>query len=333
MPKSIFLPLLEPYSTVSFIGMCKNAGKTTVLGRCLNEYRDADEILALTSIGRDGEAVDLVTQTAKPDIFVESGTLIATAAELLPLCDISREILACTGIATPMGEVVLLRARSDGYVQLGGPSTVSQLTEVRELFFRHGAHRVFIDGALSRKTLSTRALSDASILCTGASLGGGMEHVVAETAFFCALASLPLFSEEVLPSQEGKWTLIGESVCGSDQSALFSALREREENRTRTVLVQGALTDAMVESYIRTAGTAPISLIVADSSKLLLRRENYRRMLTKQCRFFVLDKVNLVAVMVNPFSAYGVSFPAEEFRAAMAAAVSLPVFDVKEDFL
>ena len=333
MPTSIFLPLLEPYSTVSFIGMCKNAGKTTVLGRCLNEYRNAGEILALTSIGRDGEAVDLVTQTAKPDIFVESGTLIATAAELLPLCDISREILACTGIATPMGEVVLLRARSDGYVQLGGPSTVSQLAEVRELFFRHGAHRVFIDGALSRKTLCTRALSDASILCTGASLGGGMEHVVSETAFFCVLASLPLFSEEVLPSQEGKWTLIGESVCGSGQSALFSALREREENRTRTVLVQGALTDAMVESYIRTARAAPISLIVADSSKLLLRRENYRRMLTKQCRFFVLDKVNLVAVMVNPFSAYGVSFPAEEFRTAMAAAVSLPVFDVKEDFL
>lgn len=42
-----------------------------------------DESIALTSIGRDGERSDLVTNTKKPEIFVYDGTIIATAEKLL----------------------------------------------------------------------------------------------------------------------------------------------------------------------------------------------------------------------------------------------------------
>ena len=335
MKAHIFLDLLRPHTTISLIGMCKNAGKTTVLNRCLLEYNGVNEVLGLTSIGRDGEAVDLVTKTAKPSIYVHRGALIATASELLPYCDISREVLECTGLSTPMGEVVIVRALSDGHVQLGGPSTVSQLIDVRERFFRHGASRVFIDGALSRKTLCTRALSDAAVLCTGASLEGGMDHVIEQTAFFCTLAALPVFSDKALSGlfrgiSEAKWTLIGEKILHSNQPALFSALREQTANRTHTLFALGALTDAMVDSYIRTADLAPITIVVSDSSKLLLSRGSFQRLITKKCRFVVLDRINLVAVTVNPFSAYGNPFPPEEFLAAMSKAVSLPVFNVKE---
>ena len=78
-----------------------------------------DESIALTSIGRDGERSDLVTNTKKPEIFVYDGTIIATAEKLLfaggNLSDsendaqkngmnsgISREILDTTGMPTPM---------------------------------------------------------------------------------------------------------------------------------------------------------------------------------------------------------------------------------------
>ena len=146
--------LIAPYRSISIIGMCKNAGKTTVLNSIIRQYAGCGETLALTSIGRDGEDQDLVTGTKKPGIFVAEGTLIATASELvLQRCDVTREILDTTGISTPMGDVVLFRARSDGAVQLAGPSINSQLAQVREDFFRFGADRVLIDGALSRKSL------------------------------------------------------------------------------------------------------------------------------------------------------------------------------------
>ena len=89
--------LIKPYSSVSLIGMCKNAGKTTVLNRLIKDCRRMDESIALTSIGRDGERSDLVTNTKKPEIFVYDGTIIATAescflrAEICPIPEMMRK--------------------------------------------------------------------------------------------------------------------------------------------------------------------------------------------------------------------------------------------------
>ena len=71
--------------TLSIVGMCKNAGKTTVLNRLLS-LKANGEVWGLTSIGRDGESTDVVTGTEKPGIFVPQGTLIATAKDMLRLC-------------------------------------------------------------------------------------------------------------------------------------------------------------------------------------------------------------------------------------------------------
>ena len=109
----------------ALLGMCKNAGKTTALTRLIRECAAAGVTAGLTSIGRDGESRDLVTDTEKPPIYMYAGMLAATAEELLPLSDVSREILAQTGVHTSLGEVLLFRARSDGFVQLAGPESWS----------------------------------------------------------------------------------------------------------------------------------------------------------------------------------------------------------------
>ena len=77
--------LIKPYSSVSLIGMCKNAvGKTTVLNRLIKDCRRMDESIALTSIGRDGERSDLVTNTKKPRNFrLRRQAITATAEKLL----------------------------------------------------------------------------------------------------------------------------------------------------------------------------------------------------------------------------------------------------------
>ena len=112
----------------------------------------------------------MVTGTEKPGIFVREGTLIATAKDMLRLGDVTKEILMTTGIPTPLGEVVIMRARSAGYVQLAGPSITTQLRSVSESFFALGAEKSVIDGALGRKSLGARAVAEGVILCTGAQL-------------------------------------------------------------------------------------------------------------------------------------------------------------------
>ena len=171
---------LNSVKTLSIVGMCKNAGKTTVLNWLLR--RSGGRVLGLTSIGRDGESTDVVTGTEKPGIYVSEGTLIATAKDMLALCDVTQEILFTTGIPTPVGEVVIVRAKSAGWVQLAGPSITSQLKTVSDLFFSLGVEQTVIDGALGRKSLGARAVADGVILCTGASYHMRMEKTVADTA-------------------------------------------------------------------------------------------------------------------------------------------------------
>ena len=53
---------LNETKTMSIVGMCKNAGKTTMLNWLLTAGH-LRGTLGLTSIGRDGESTDVVTGT------------------------------------------------------------------------------------------------------------------------------------------------------------------------------------------------------------------------------------------------------------------------------
>lgn len=165
-------PLVGDAPTVTFIGLCKNAGKTTAMCRLMEEL--PGETLALTSVGRDGERTDVVTGTEKPEIWVRAGTLFATARGMLPLCDATLRVEAVTDVMTPLGAVGILRALSDGYIQLAGPSAVSQLGPLSRTFRALGAQRVLIDGAAGRRSLAGVEPGAAAILCVGASVDGGI---------------------------------------------------------------------------------------------------------------------------------------------------------------
>ena len=339
--RAIISELIRPYRSVSIIGMCKNAGKTTVLDQIIREMDGDGRTLALTSIGRDGEDKDLVTGTQKPGIYVARGTLVATASDLiLHHCDVTREVLATTGISTPMGEVVVLRAMSDGGIQLAGPSVTSQLARLREDFFRMGADLVLIDGALSRKTLCSRRVTEATILCTGASYNKNMDTVVEDTCYHCQILTLPETEDlavrraaEQLEDPRGT-VVLGEGGPWTVPAGLpvADALRREQAAGARAVFFGGALTDHLIKPLIMSGERLEgMALVVRDSSKILLKRDNYEKILRRGVCLQVLDTVNLVAVAVNPFSAYGFHFSKDELMARMEARIGLPVINVRED--
>ncbi len=295
--------------TLSIVGMCKNAGKTTVLNWLLS-HMGCERVLGLTSIGRDGESTDVVTGTEKPGIFVPEGTLIATAKDMLKLCDVTKEVLWTTGIPTPLGEVVILKAMSAGWVQLAGPSIVSQLKTVSELFFALGAKQVIIDGALGRKSLGARSVADGIILCTGASYDRRMEKVVEDTAAFYRILNLP------------KAQTIPEPYDGTLKE-VFAARHE--------ALIQGALTEPMVLPLLKSGVLRDGRLVVQDPSKVLLGADVLERLQRRNVVLETEDAAKTLCVTVNPVSAYGWRFDERAFADAMAAAVDVPVLNVKED--
>lgn len=332
--------LIRGYGSLSIIGMCKNAGKTTALNRIIRELSGNGQTIALTSIGRDGESSDLVTGTKKPGIYVSEGTLVATAADLLRRCDFTKEVVDTTGVSTPMGEVVVLRARSDGNVQIAGPSITEQLTRLSETFRRLGADVVLIDGAISRKTLCSRKVTEATVLCTGASYHKNLDVVLRDTQHTCRLLTLPEVADPALRAavdahQKNPRTtlLVGEEGVSMLPlgTTVEDGLRKPENQKTNYIFLGGAMSDGQMRPLLMS--NAPLkarTFVVRDSSKLLISPDTYEKIRIRGADIRVLDNVNLVALTVNPFSAYGYDFDKDEFMEKMQAMVDVPVINVEE---
>lgn len=300
---------LQSVRSMSIVGMCKNAGKTTMLNWLL-AHSGRGRVLGLTSIGRDGESTDVVTGTEKPSIFVPAGTLIATARDMLWLGDVTKEILVSTGIPTPLGEVIIMRARSDGYVQLAGPSITTQLKSVSQTFFDLGAEQSIIDGALGRKSLGARQVAEGIVLCTGASYHMRMEKVIADTVSIYRIMNLPK----------------AQTVPAAPEGTLEQCLKEQGE-----ALVTGALTDSMVLPLLRAGVLRKNRLVVADPSKVLLSPDTLDKMQLREVRLEMAEAARTLCITVNPVSAYGWKFDKDEFRARLQEAVDVPVINVKEE--
>ncbi len=300
---------LQSVHSMSIVGMCKNAGKTTMLNWLL-AHSGRGRVLGLTSIGRDGESTDVVTGTEKPSIFVPAGTLIATAKDMLWLGDVTKEILVSTGIPTPLGEVIIMRARSDGYVQLAGPSITTQLKSVSQTFFDLGAEQSIIDGALGRKSLGARQVAEGIVLCTGASYHMRMEKVIADTVSIYRIMNLPK----------------AQTVPAAPEGTLEQCLKEQGE-----ALVTGALTDSMVLPLLRAGVLRKNRLVVADPSKVLLSPDTLDKMQLREVRLETAEAARTLCITVNPVSAYGWKFDKDEFRARLQEAVDIPVINVKEE--
>lgn len=282
--------LLGEYKTISIVGICKNAGKTTTLGRLIDACRG--ERLGLSSIGRDGEAKDVATGTDKPPVRVPAGTVFATAERLIPLCTVTRTVLALSDIVTPLGRVAVLRAESEGQVQIAGPSTVEQMQQIALDMRAFGAERVLIDGAIFRRSIANPRLCDAVILAVGAAYHADMARVVNDAGFLCDIMSLPLYD-------------------GEAEARFFD----------------GALTDATAEQLAR---EAPCPLVLLDPSRALLGEAAYRRLARHGTVLYVREKPALLFVSANPYSPYGAGFSGAAFIEALSARLPVPVLDAKE---
>jgi hypothetical protein len=336
MKNNELITLLAQYNTVSIIGMSKNAGKTTVLNRLVAEYGESGLKIGLTSIGRDGESVDVVTRTDKPEIYVTEGTIIATAAELLKKSDITKEVMQTTGINTPMGEVVFVRARSDGNVQIGGGSINSQIVRLCGEFRKLGAKKVLVDGAVSRKTVSSPGVTDAAILCAGASHNTDMDKVVDDTAFAVELLTLELLSDrragkviDNLPETSGKIIAIrpdGDFIpINIDEPSYIG-------NTIAFIYIRGAVSDRVVDRLVMSnINLRDVKIIIEDGSKLFIKPQTLEKLKRRGSGVFTKQRINLVALTINPVSTFGFNFDKIKFMEAMRERVAIPVFNVLDD--
>lgn len=333
------LEKIKNYRTISIIGMDKNVGKTTALNYILDKSKEK-LTLGITSIGRDGEEEDRVTETKKPKIYIKRGTYIATSKQCLFNGDITKEIVETTEINTPMGEVVIAKALSDGFVELGGPSINTYMKQVCDRLITYGCEKIIVDGALNRKTLASPSVTEASILSTGASLNRSMNTVVEKTAHAVRLLSIAAEENHDITNVAGEKLsaarigFIYKDLGIKDLKAATSleSAKEIVENLgdgVSHVLIRGVVTDKLLEDIMKaTDKYKGITFLVEDGTKLFIKKDTLYKFEKLGGVIKALESINLICLTCNPKSPFGYEFDKNLFLEALKNNIHLPVFDL-----
>ena len=159
------------------VGTGKNVGKTVTMRAVYEATLAAGVTVGLTSIGRDGEAVDVTDAGSKPRLFLRDSTIVATAAGVLPRSPAS-EMLALSRLRTAAGPLVYARVRVPAYYELVGPPSASGIREAVGTLLREASY-VIVDGAVDR-VAALAGGGDAVVVACGASANATPEEAVDE---------------------------------------------------------------------------------------------------------------------------------------------------------
>ena len=307
--------------TIAISGLNKNAGKTVALNYLVGQAGD-QQIVAMTSIGYDGERFDRLYHHSKPLIDVFPGMLVATAAQILKASCLDKRIIAATGLYTPLGEVYIAEILQPGKIELVGPATLQGLLTLKKMLVNQ-ADLFLVDGAFDRWTQIDAQLADAVVLAIGGK--ESLEQLLAEFRFQYQLWQIPLVPE---PMREMATHIINKGQWGimkGDQSTITLKEVLQGDYRDDFVVGQGAITATLLQQLMRhTKG-----LIVRGLINLFLTPQLWQAVQKSSYPIYVLDKAVLQTIVINPTKAGIYAIPIEELgRQISQIALDIPVLDV-----
>lgn len=332
------LPFIDDilrYDSLSIVGLEKNTGKTECLKYVLDRLPVERKRIAVTSIGIDGETVDQVTRTQKPEIVLREGMYFGTSETHYRQRRLVSELIDVSDESTSLGHVVSARALTTGKILLSGPSSSTSLRRwMDEMQQRFDIDLVIIDGALSRMSSASPAVSQSLILATGAAYSASMSTLVSKTAHVVDLVNLELTNDDNLqrltPLDKGLWFIDKDGELHS-LDALTSLSRDihfQGMDGCQTLYVAGALVDGFLEKVRKNKDLKQVELVVRDFTKVFVTPQQLRLFLKAGGRMRVLQRSKLIAVTVNPTSPSGYVLDSDTLCGKLSEAIGLPVYDL-----
>ncbi len=322
------------YDSLSIVGLEKNTGKTECLKYVLDRLPVQTKRIAVTSIGIDGETVDQVTRTQKPEIVLRKGMYFGTSETHYRQRRLVSELIDVSDENTSLGRVVTARALTGGKILLSGPSSASSLRRWMSDMRRLGIDLVIIDGALSRMSSASPAVSQSMILATGAAYSANINTLVSKTAHVVDLVNLELTSEKNCDTlsqlDKGLWFIDkqGELHTLDTMTSLSKDIHFQGMEDCETLYVAGALVDGFLEKVRKNKNLKQVELVVRDFTKIFVTPQQFRLFIKAGGRISVLQKSKLIAVTVNPTSPSGYVLDSDTLCARLSEAIRLPVYDL-----
>ena len=331
-----FIADLQKYKSLSIVGMEKNTGKTVCLNYVLGRLKDLGVKTAVTSIGIDGERIDQVFGSHKPEIVLYEGMQFITSEKHYNTRQLLSKVTAVDSERTALGRLITAEVLCSGKVLLSGAGTTEKLRRQIEHFKATGLDMTIIDGALSRLSLASPSVTDAMILCTGAAVSPNLRQLIQKTRFTFELINLPEIADKELQTKlsahsSGLWAVDNEGEVHNLEIPSVFLLEKSTQDIFRyghTLYVSGAASDKLLKYLSTKKNIARQTLIVRDFTKLFVTPEVYAAYTKKGGRIKVLQQSKLVAVCLNPTSPHGYTIDSDETCLRLSEALGVPTWDV-----
>jgi len=219
------LALASGARSLFVVGTGKNVGKTVAMRAAYEAALARGLAPGLTSIGRDGEAVDLSDAGSKPRLYLQPGTVVATARGVLPATPAS-EALELSRLHTAAGPLTYVRVRTAGYYELVGPPTASGIREAVTSLLTYAPYAI-VDGAVDR-VAALAGGGDAIVVAAGASANSTPHDALQEVRALVARLTIPAFDGH------------GEVLRIDGAFGPAAAAQCLRDNEKRTILVRDA---------------------------------------------------------------------------------------------
>lgn len=310
-----FINEILKHSSLSIVGLEKNTGKTECLNYVLKRLPVESRRICVTSIGIDGERVDQVTQTAKPEIALRKGMYFATSEKHYKIRKVLSELVDVSDEETSLGRVVTAKALEDGKVLISGPSSTPSLKRWMNSLSNFGIELSIVDGAISRMCTASPAISDTMILSTGAAYSANLSTLIRKTAFVVEMIGLPVST-----------AIVGDDSLQEVSSIVSEGFSLKEG--CKTLLVSGALTDRFLKKISSDRRVEGLDVVVGDFTKIFVDIDTYRSFIKKGGRLCVMNSSTLVAVCVNPVAPNGFVLDSDRLCSELSDTIGLPVYDI-----
>lgn len=323
---------LDPQSKIiAVIGVCKNAGKTTLLNWLLQQAGEG--MLGVLTTGRDGEDIDLVTHEAKPKVVLPPNTMFSTFAEEIEKNTPYLTVLEKLPFKAGGRNLWLVRTTRELQVEIVGPASAEAQLKLARHMLSLGAIKVFIDGSLDRKAISLQEGLDALILVISPAMGDE-RSILDEVKRLYELSTLPTLDEQI-PSdyisfrkEESNW-----------EKTPFKSLLSREKEFIQYMDMVQDISAIYLLCPVTDKGFATLKSFLHQFKGELVLRHPYLlhlslsnlKWLRDNCRLKVLNPFKLKAIAVNSYSTGSRHMPSDQLRAMIRSNVKeIPIIDVKE---
>lgn len=274
---------------IAIVGICKNAGKTTLLNHILEQRNDIS--WGVFSTGIDGEETDQVFRIPKPRVKLGKGTIFCCDTSILDSHGSSVSVLAELAQGSFYRSLWLAKTQIPLLTEITGPASVIDQIDVLKKMRSLGADKVIIDGSLDRKSIAMSEAVDAVIVLIGASFGSP-DDIREEIKRLETLNRLEKYqpagekTEVVskLLDSEKIWIMRGKSWQRTELATLIGTKTELQnllESDPAGIYIPGGLTDPVL-AKVRTP-------LLESKAQIILRHPDCLKLSLPKLERFVQD--------------------------------------------